>query len=70
MPIYKVMLWFNGKAVFEVEARDEETAEDKAIEMLDEACEGISVETSDAVVTKSASQYTDQQELKDREGVE
>lgn len=68
--IYKVMLWFNGKAVFTVEAKGEESAEEKAIEMLEEACVGIAVETHDAVVTQSDNQYTDQQELEDREGVE
>ena len=65
--IYKVMLWFRGNAVFEVEAKDDEWAESEAIDMLNEACEGISVETHDAVVTKSGNQYTDQQELENRE---
>ena len=53
--------------MFEVEAENDEQAEEKATEMLEECQDGISLEVDDAVVTLSDNQYTDQQELKDRE---
>ena len=65
--IYKVRLWYRGQAMFEVEAENDEQAEEKATEMLEECQDGISLEVDDAVVTLSDNQYTDQQELKDRE---
>jgi len=67
MPIYTVQMLFRGNQKFNVEARDDEHAEELGIEMLQEACNGIPVEVYDAVVTMPSNQYTDQQELEDRE---
>jgi len=66
--IYKVMLQFNGHVTYEVEAHNEEYAEDKALDMLHEEASGFAfIETTDAVVTKSDNQYSDSQELEDGE---
>jgi hypothetical protein len=66
MTIYKVRLWFKGRATWEIEAENDEAAEEEATEMLHEIG-GISVNVYDAEVTKSDNQYTDQEELQDRE---
>jgi len=67
MPIYKVHLYFQGNQVFEVEARDDEIAEEVAIDMLHEACAGIPMVVDDVAVFKSSDQYTAAEELYDRE---
>ena len=65
MPIYNVKLWFNNKKTYEIEAKDEETATEKAMEQcVDEDCPD---EITDTEVELSGNQYTDQQELYDRE---
>jgi len=67
MPIYNVRLWWNNSKTYEIEAKDDESAEEKAVaDCMDEDCPD---EITDAVVTLSDNQYTDQQELLDREGV-
>jgi len=66
MPIYKVKLFYSGDKTFEIEAKDEETAIEKANEELLEA--DISPDqVDDSEVWLSDCQYSDQQELKDRE---
>ena len=65
--VYKVVLEFKGHTAFEIEAKDEESAEYKAVDRLHEEMSVDFVETVDAVVTLSDCQYTDQQELRDRE---
>ena len=63
--IYNVKLYFNGDKSFEVEARDEEHAEELAMEELEDKSGEVYCEVIDAVVIKSDNQYTDEQELRD-----
>lgn len=71
MKIYTVHLWFNGDQKFNVEARDTDHAEEVAIDMLYEELGSIPVEVTDVeAVFRIDDQYTDQQELEDREGLE
>ncbi len=65
--IFKVQIDFRGYGVYEVEARNDEHAEELAMELLKEEVTTEYVETYDAVVTKSDNQYTDSQELEDGE---
>jgi len=62
--IYKVHLEFCGTKVYEIEANDEETAEEKASEQLS-FDSTISLDIIDAVVVKSDNQYSAQQESED-----
>lgn len=66
MKIFKVTLYYQGHTTLEVEANDEETAEEYAINQLYEKVEDhVGIEVNDAVVVLSDNQYTDQQELFD-----
>jgi len=69
MKVYNVRLYFNGDIGYEIEAKDDEEAEDLAIDRMhqDMPTSRVDYEVNDAVVTLSDDQYTDQQELEDRE---
>jgi hypothetical protein len=66
MAIYIVHVFFNGDKKYRIEAKDKETAEERAVDRLyDEIPKHI-----DVVETYSElddNQYTDQEELYDRE---
>jgi hypothetical protein len=65
MPIYTVRLWWHNNKTYEIEAKDGEHAVEKAMEeCMDEECPD---EITDSEVELSDDQYTDQQELLDRE---
>lgn len=67
--IYNVRLYFQGDMGYEIEAKDPEEAEERAIERLQEdmPTARVDYEVNDATVMKADDQYTDQQELFDRE---
>ena len=69
MKVFNVRLYFHGDIGYEIEARDDEEAEDLAIDRLsqDMPTSRVDYEVNDAVVTLADCQYTDQQELEDRE---
>ena len=67
MKVWKVRLYFSACPEYEVEAHSEDQAEDKAIELLEDDVGGIRIDVEDAVVRLSDCQYTDAQELEDRE---
>lgn len=67
MTIYNVRLYFQGDMGYEVEAKDDESAEERAIELLNEDCPRLRLEVNDATVIKSSNQYTAEQELRDDE---
>jgi len=65
--IYNVTLYYRGSATVSVEARDEEKAEECAIEQLYDGGVEDNIEVNDVVVVKSDNQTTDQMELFSRE---
>jgi len=65
--IYKVKLYYSGAADITVEAKDEEHAEELAIDKLYEGGAEDNLEVNDVVVLKSDNQYTDEQELRNGE---
>ena len=68
MPIYDVTMYFHGHHKVTIEAKDEERAEEEALFDINESMEVAHFEVNDVMVVKSDDQYTDQQELLDREG--
>jgi len=65
MAVYDVKVYFHNTVRYEVEARDEEEAREKAMEMCqDEECPDEIVDTT---VMLSDCQYTAHEELCDRE---
>jgi len=69
MAVYDIKVMFENTVRYEVEADDEDTACEKAIERCQE--EECPDEIRDTVVMLSDCQYTDYEELRDRErGIE
>ena len=66
MPIYNIKLWWSNSKTYEIEAKEAEEALDKAHEECTE--EECPDEIIDHTIKLSDDQYTDQQELLDREG--
>lgn len=66
--VYNVTLEFSGTVQYEIEAKDDETAEELAIDRLHDSVGGdVDVDVVDAVVTLSDNQYTQTQESIDDE---
>ena len=65
--VWRVELEFRGYVTYHVEAPDDERAEEEAMELLHEESPFTFIETYDAVVMLDDDQYTDAQELEDRE---
>ena len=70
MPVYIVKVWYTTYTTTEIEARDTEDAEERVI--MGEVDSKQALENIEAMefvneVTLADCQYTDQQELKDRE---
>jgi len=65
--IYNVTLYYRGTTTVSVEAKDEEAAEERAIEQLHDSDMDEDIEVNDVVVIKSDNQTTDQMELFSRE---
>ena len=63
--IYKVVIDFRGYSVYEIDAPNEDLAEEQAIKLLHDEVQTDFVETYDAVVTKADNQYTAEQECED-----
>lgn len=69
MPIYNCVVHTSARYKFDIEAKDQETAEEMAGEKVQE--EHAPDNIDDVEVFLSDDQYTDQQELADRErGIE
>jgi hypothetical protein len=61
--IFKTTLYFEGNITYEIEAKDDEHAEDIATNQLHDLCSDANVlDVIDAVVIKSDNQYTGLQE--------
>lgn len=67
MPIFKVKLWYINHVEYEVEARDGESAGERAMERCQD--EQYPDEITDIDIVVADCQYTDQQELLDREEI-
>ena len=65
MPMFKVDVWYHNHVQYEVEAKDGERAGERAMERcMDEECPD---EITDIEIVVADDQYTDSQELYDRE---
>ena len=65
MPVFTVDVWYNNHKQYEIEARDGETAGERAMERCQD--EYTPDEITDIETHLADCQYTDQQELEDRE---
>jgi len=70
--IFNVKLYFEGSMVYEVEAIDDEMAEELAVDLLHSDNPRLDLDIVDALVTKSNNQYTAEQECEDddRRGID
>jgi hypothetical protein len=67
-PIFNVKVNMSISKIFEIEAKDGDTAQEKAeADFFDEMDSDITFEGTESEVDLSDNQYTDQQELEDRE---
>jgi len=66
MPIYNVKLYYSGDRSYDIEAKDEDQAQERALEKLSEDVFEVD-NIDDTEIELSDNQYTDQQELQDEE---
>ena len=67
MPLYKITMWANREVELEVEAKNPDEARDKYVSQVT-LRDGEEWDDTTMSCEPSDNQYTDQQELKDREG--